>query len=327
MLPGLRACSWPRPCWAAAARRRATEHAACRPHRRGLGAGRRGRARGTANARAARLCGACGVLLSAPATLPAAERLRLGDARRLEQAAGLFSPTPPPPGLALPWAFDDTPESRAPGRTRPTRSISPANRTSASPTRMPGRPRCPAASRAADWRRRLCRGDGKSATPRAACPGRLPGIARSSSDRPPAARAGGSDPERQRVPWLTASRASACQFGGCERGAGVTLALRRRKARAVAGEILRVGRGPTGGPRARRCRRNARAAPAREAATSERDNPAPAPAAARRPGVAAPRRGAWPGAEQYAAGTQRTSRASIPVPRARPRLPAPRPRR
>lgn len=61
------------------------------------------------------LCGACGVLLSAPATFPAAERLRLGDARRLERAAGLFSlDTRRLPGIALPWAFDDTPELAAP---------------------------------------------------------------------------------------------------------------------------------------------------------------------------------------------------------------------
>jgi hypothetical protein len=62
------------------------------------------------------LCGLCGVLLSAPATFPAAERLRLGDARRLEQSAGVFSlDARRLPGLVLPSAFDDTPELAAPG--------------------------------------------------------------------------------------------------------------------------------------------------------------------------------------------------------------------
>ena len=62
------------------------------------------------------VAGACGVLLSAPATFPAAERLRLGDAQRLEGAAGLFSlDARRLPGLALPWAFDDTPELAGPG--------------------------------------------------------------------------------------------------------------------------------------------------------------------------------------------------------------------
>jgi hypothetical protein len=62
------------------------------------------------------LCGLCGVLLSAPATFPAAERLRLGDARRLEQSAGQFSvDVRRLPGLLLPSAFDDTPELAAPG--------------------------------------------------------------------------------------------------------------------------------------------------------------------------------------------------------------------
>ena len=62
------------------------------------------------------LCGLCGVLLSAPATFPAAERLRLGDARRLERSAGVFSlDARRLAGLVLPWAFDDTPELAAPG--------------------------------------------------------------------------------------------------------------------------------------------------------------------------------------------------------------------
>src|SRR5438132_72426 len=62
------------------------------------------------------LCGACGVLLSAPATLPAAERLRLGDSRRLERAVGVFAlDARRLPGLALPWAFDDAPELTGPG--------------------------------------------------------------------------------------------------------------------------------------------------------------------------------------------------------------------
>ena len=62
------------------------------------------------------VCGLCGVLLSAPATFPAAERLRLGDARRLEQSAGVFSlDARRLPGLVLPSAFDDTPELAAPG--------------------------------------------------------------------------------------------------------------------------------------------------------------------------------------------------------------------
>jgi len=62
------------------------------------------------------LAGACGVLLSAPATFPALERLRLGDARRLQRTAGLFSlDARRLPGLALPWAFDDTPELAGPG--------------------------------------------------------------------------------------------------------------------------------------------------------------------------------------------------------------------
>ena len=62
------------------------------------------------------LCGACAVLVSAPATFPAAERLRLGEARRLEHSAGLFSlDARRLPGLLLPWAFDDTPELAAPG--------------------------------------------------------------------------------------------------------------------------------------------------------------------------------------------------------------------
>src|SRR5882672_7699741 len=66
------------------------------------------------------LCGACGVLLSAPATFPAAERLRLGDARRLEQAAGMFSlDVRRLPGLALPWAFDDTPQLAGAGSDTP----------------------------------------------------------------------------------------------------------------------------------------------------------------------------------------------------------------
>ena len=57
------------------------------------------------------LCGACGVLLSAPATLPAAERLRLTDPHRLEQSHGLFAlDARRLPGLVLPRAFDDSPE-------------------------------------------------------------------------------------------------------------------------------------------------------------------------------------------------------------------------
>src|SRR5207237_633644 len=78
-----------------------------------LGAGARAAPR--ALARLA-LCGACGVLLSAPATLPAAERLRLGDSRRLERAVGVFAlDARRLPGLALPWAFDDAPELTGPG--------------------------------------------------------------------------------------------------------------------------------------------------------------------------------------------------------------------
>lgn len=57
------------------------------------------------------LCGLCGALLSAPATFPAWERLRLGEARRLAQSAGAFSlDARRLPGLLLPWAFDDSPE-------------------------------------------------------------------------------------------------------------------------------------------------------------------------------------------------------------------------
>jgi hypothetical protein len=57
------------------------------------------------------LCGLLGVLFSAPATFPAAERLRLGEARRLEQSEGAFSlDARRLPGLLLPWAFDDSPE-------------------------------------------------------------------------------------------------------------------------------------------------------------------------------------------------------------------------
>ncbi len=62
------------------------------------------------------VAGVCGVLISAPATFPAAERLRLGDSQRLQRAAGLFSlDARRLPGLALPWAFDDTPELAGPG--------------------------------------------------------------------------------------------------------------------------------------------------------------------------------------------------------------------
>ena len=62
------------------------------------------------------ICGACGVLLSAPATFPAAERLRLSDRGRLAHAAGFFAlDARRLPGLALPWAFDDTPELAGPG--------------------------------------------------------------------------------------------------------------------------------------------------------------------------------------------------------------------
>jgi len=84
------------------------------------------------------LCGACGVLLSAPATLPAAERLRLGDARRLERAAGMFSlDVRRLPGWRCPGPSTTRRSSRAPDRTRPTRSTFPANHTSPSPTPLP----------------------------------------------------------------------------------------------------------------------------------------------------------------------------------------------
>src|SRR3954468_16661198 len=64
------------------------------------------------------VCGAGAVMLSAPAMFPAAARLRLTDPRRLQQAEGVFAVDARRlPGLALPWAFDDTPELAAPGKS------------------------------------------------------------------------------------------------------------------------------------------------------------------------------------------------------------------
>jgi hypothetical protein len=61
------------------------------------------------------LCGVCGAIVAAPAALPAAARLRLTDPHRLQRAEGFFAlDARRLPALALPWAFDDTPELAGP---------------------------------------------------------------------------------------------------------------------------------------------------------------------------------------------------------------------